>query len=309
MGKPDQLLKYMFEIEAPKATHAAATFKSAPEIATSELTPDGLLTTTAPSALQALPHPWPLLEREAVLDGKMPGDHLDPLALERCLFRRHARQVQRIEKEFAKPRPSHCAAWVIAPHNPAWFAEWEKEGLLRLEAVAPGVTLVQPSLYPIVWVAANELPLHEALIPFLLARRGRKLKEFVAWVVHVRPPEWLAKVVQSHPEVAAMLPEFKPNLSPEDKLRIVEGLRKSVVAYPEAVEDLIVESRNEGRRQERLAQLVRLCVRQLRRPLTENEQYTLAARLDREDADHLVDFVLDLAPERLAAWLADPAAS
>lgn len=300
MGKPDQLLKYMFEIEAPKVTHAAAIFKTAPEIATTEVTPDGLLSTATPAALQDLPYPWPLLEREAVLDGKMPGDHLDPVAFERCLWRRHARQIQRVVKEFADPWPAECAAWIVAPYNPTWFAEWEAKGLLRFESVASGVTRIHPSFYPIVWVAANDLPLDESLIPFLLARTGRKLKEFVAWVVHVRPPEWLAKVVQSHPEVAAMMPDFKPNLSPEDKRRIVEGLRRSLDAYPEAGDEI-------SKRAD-LSRLHRLFEQRLKRPLGKNERHTLGTRFDVLGADRLGDVVLNLSAEELVAWLADPAA-
>ncbi|MBX7259395.1 MAG: hypothetical protein K1Y02_23755, partial [Candidatus Hydrogenedentes bacterium] len=130
-----------------------------------------------------------------------------------------------------------------------------------------------------------------------LARSGTKLKEFVRWVVHVRPPEWLSLVVSSLPEVAAMLPEFKPDLSPEDRLRVIEGLRKSVQAYPEAGVDI---------RDHALVPLVQFAARRLGRKLTEAERQTLAKRLDTMDGERLGDMVHDLAPEKLAAWLADP---
>lgn len=103
--------------------------------------------------------------KEAVLDGKMPGDHLDELAFERCVLRRQARQVQRLAKESADPEPSHCAAWIIAPHVPDWLKERERKGTMELRAVAPSCIEIHPSHFPIVWVAANDLPLHEALIP------------------------------------------------------------------------------------------------------------------------------------------------
>lgn len=294
MGRPDQLLKYMLELEAPQATHDAVIFRVAPEIPTTELTPDGLLLTNTPDSLASLPAPWCLLRHEAVVDGKMPGDHLDPLAVERCLWRRQARQVQRLEKESANPAPADCAAWIVAPHRPEWLADWQHHGWVELREVGAGCTSIQPSLHPFVWIAANELPLHEALVPFLLARSGQRLKEFIRWVVHVRPPEWLASVVRSLPEVAAMMPEFKPDLSPEDQRRVIEGLRKSLEAYPEAGVDI---------REHSLVPIARLVSRRLGRGLTEAERQTLAQKFEAMDGERLGDLILDLAPEKLAAWL------
>jgi hypothetical protein len=37
------------------------------------------------------------------------------------------------------------------------------------------------------WIAANELPLVDELIPFLLARSGQALDEFSRWVAPRRP--------------------------------------------------------------------------------------------------------------------------
>jgi hypothetical protein len=310
MGRPDQLLKYMLEVEAPQVTAQAATFRRAPEIATTELTPDGLLSTETPERLPGLPAPWPLLVREAVVDGKMPGDHLDPLAFERCLWRREARQVQRLETEkdaVKEPWPAYCAAWIVAPHLPEWIGEWGRLGYLEPKTVAPGCTLIHPSLFPILWVAANELPLHEALIPFLLARSGPKLKEFVRWVVHVREPEWFARVVRSLPEVAAMLPEFKPDLSPDDQRRVIEGLKQSLQAYPEAGADILAEGVEKGTAHG-LAPLVHLFSRRLGRDLSDVERRVLAERLNAVGADRLGDVVLDLEPGELNGWLADPKA-
>ena len=297
MGRPDQLLKYMLELEAPLATHDAASFTRAPEIATTELTPDGLLVTSSPQRLQDLPAPWCHLQREAVVDGKMPGDHLDPAVVERCLWRRQARQVQRVEEEDADPRPADCAAWIVAPHRPLWLIEWQQRGWVTLRDAGAGVTSIEPSFHPFFWIAANELPLHEALVPFLLARSGPKLEEFVRWVVHVRPPAWLARVVRSLPEVAAMMPPFKPDLSPEDERRIHESFQRAMEVWP----DLKVAAVEQG-----LAPVVRMLARKLGRPLTEAERHSLTERLDTVGADRLGDVVLDLAPEQLAAWLADP---
>lgn len=96
-----------------------------------------------------------------------------------------------------------------------------------------------------------------------------------------------------------MMPEFKPDLSPEDRLRVIEGLRKSVQAYPEVVEDI----------HEYYAGLVeRMIARRLDRTLTEAERKTLAKRVEELDRDQLCVTVLDLPTEKLAAWLAEPSA-
>lgn len=106
-----------------------------------------------------------------------------------------------------------------------------------------------------------------------------------------------------------MLPEFKPNLSPEDKLRVVEGLRKSVAAYPEAVTDLVEQGTKRGLeegRKQGLAPTVRQFERRLGRPLTDAERQELTHRSETVSADQLGDVVLDLSPEQLAAWLVKP---
>jgi hypothetical protein len=96
------------------------------------------------------------------------------------------------------------------------------------------------------------------------------------------------------PEVAALLPEFKPDLSPEDRLRVIEGLKACIEAYPELGADVLKRG------------LARLFERKLRRSFTEEEQRMFAERLETLGADRLGDVVLDLTPEQLAAWLADP---
>ena len=58
------------------------------------------------------------------------------------------------------PTPSHCAAWVVAPHVPKWMRDWERAGTVTLDALGEGCYALRPSLYPIVWVAANETPMN-----------------------------------------------------------------------------------------------------------------------------------------------------
>ena len=106
---------------------------------------------------------------------------------------REAHQAQRIkEAEEAKRAfdhdPAHCAAWLLAPHVPDWIPAWEQAGWLRFEACGEGCWRVTPFPYPVLWIAANELPLRDELIPFLTARSGKKLEDFARWVGTRRSP-------------------------------------------------------------------------------------------------------------------------
>lgn len=57
VGVPDQFLKATLEQDTPVVTHHGAVFVRAPEIATTELTPDGLLRAEHPERLIDLPAP------------------------------------------------------------------------------------------------------------------------------------------------------------------------------------------------------------------------------------------------------------
>jgi hypothetical protein len=58
---------------------------------------------------------------------------------------------------------------------------------------------VNPPPFGFLWIAANELPLADELIPFLIARSGRPLDAFVGWVKNRRPIEWLLRVLEYLP--------------------------------------------------------------------------------------------------------------
>jgi hypothetical protein len=304
MGLPDQWLKAVLKDETPTVTGNAATFDVAPEIGTTDLRPDGIVRTVDAARLQHLAAPWSLLRHEAVFDGKMPGDHLGPAALQRHMFRREARQAQRFaEDPEMDPDPWLCMAWMHAPYVPRWMHDRVKAKHLRLRAVAQGCWSVTPSMYPVIWIAANELPLREELIPFLIARTGDALKEFTAWVVERRTPAWLGELMYARPEVGTMIESLIGTGSPEHEERVRTEFSKLSV-----VKKLVAEERA-AERVAALAPLVHQFSRRLGRPITDAERAELLRRLDTLGADRIGDVVLDLAPNALAAWLADPAAT
>ena len=157
----------------------------------SEVRLDGLLLVHAPALLAPLAPPWSTVRQpsELVLEIKMPGDHVDLPAVDRAVLRRNARQVQRHEDPNT-PWDGEEALWIVAPHVPAILQERR-----TLELVAAGVYRVGPSPFEFLWIAANELPLADELIPFLIARSGRALDAFVGWVKTRRPIEWLLRVL------------------------------------------------------------------------------------------------------------------
>ena len=73
------------------------------------------------------------------------------------------------------------------------------------------------------WIAANELPLLDELVPFLLARSGQALDDFGRWVAPRRPPEWVLLMLKylpmSMPTQEELLRRFSRVDDPEIEAR------------------------------------------------------------------------------------------
>ncbi|EYF02074.1 hypothetical protein [Chondromyces apiculatus] len=187
MGQADLFAKQTFAEETERVTHGAVVWVDPPEIRLETVRSDGFLVVRRSDQLPHLPAPWSAASGhdEVRVEVKMPGDHLGMSEVERALLRRQARQVQRVEEH--EPRwPGDEPLWMVAPHLPAWL--WQ---VRSPERFAPGCYRIAPLGHWLVGIAANELPLEEALLPFLVARSGRARDEFILWVADRKPLDWV----------------------------------------------------------------------------------------------------------------------
>jgi hypothetical protein len=135
--------------------------------------------------------------------------------------------------------------WLVAPHLPEWLKQMRSP-----MQFAPGCYWVDPPWHRFLWIAANELPLVDELIPFLLARSGQALDEFGRWVASRQPLDWMLSMLEclpmSMPTRQELLARFGPADDPEIKARrqyIVEALLETL---PETQQRLIDRGRAEG---------------------------------------------------------------
>jgi hypothetical protein len=246
VGSLDQFAKDTFDEETPTVTHGGAAWQIPPELGMAEVRLDGMLLVRNAAVLATLAPPWSLAEQadEICIEVKMPGDHLDRAALERAVLRCQARLVQRIEDTTAWDGEEHL--WMVAPHVPAFLS---KRGTLK--RVAPGCYLVGRSSFPFLWIAANELPLVDELVPFLVARTGQALDAFVRWVKTRRPRAWLLRMLDCLPMSDAALEDLRLYTIPKtDNPRLLEQRARTakwaLECAPEVREELVGEGRLEG---------------------------------------------------------------
>jgi hypothetical protein len=195
MGQPEQFAKRTFASDAEQVTHGGVTWKAPPEVGLVSVQADGLLLVNHPARLDDLAQPWPAARRhpEIQLELKMPGDHTDATVVERGLLRRQARQVERMEDPLDPPWRGQQPLWWVAPHVPRELAEHR-----ALRRFAPGCYRIGTGTrgFDFLWIAANELPLREELIPFLVVRSGRALDELALWVADRRSVAWVLDMVE-----------------------------------------------------------------------------------------------------------------
>ena len=253
MGQLELFAQRTFAEETERITGGAAGWQDPPEIRLEKVQADGLLVVRRPRLLEHLPAPWPEAgpDEEVMLELKLAGNHLDRSAIERALLRRQARQVQRVER--APAWRGDEPLWLVAAHLPEWLMQMRSP--MRF---APGCYWVDPSWHRFLWISANELPLVDELIPFLLARSGRALDEFGRWVASRQPLDWVLSMLEclpmSMPTRQELLERFGPADDPRIKARrqyIVEALLEWI---PETQQRLIDQGRAEGMEKGRLTE-------------------------------------------------------
>ncbi|WP_437924204.1 hypothetical protein WMF37_34895 [Sorangium sp. So ce291] len=246
MGKLDRFAKETFAEETSRVTGGAAAWEDAPEVRLERVQADGYLRVLRPEGLALLAAPWPEIRahEEALVELKLAGDHLDVREVKRALLRRQAREVERVE-EREPPWMGEEPLWFVAPHVPSWL-----HGVRALEPVAPGCYRVGPSAFQFLWIAANELPLRDELVPFLVARSGRALDEFARWVAPRREVEWVLSMVQYMPMSAWTREDLKRRFGrsddPEIEARRQEILQTLLADSPEVKEQLIEQGMEQG---------------------------------------------------------------
>jgi hypothetical protein len=130
---------------------------------------------------------------------------------------------------------------------------------------APGCYWIDPQGHSFLWIAANELPLRDELIPFLMARSGQALDEFGRWVAPRRPLEWLLGMLEylpmSMPTRQELLERFAPVDDPEIEARDQHILKVLLEQNPKMQQELRREGQAEGRLTEARAALRRVLTR------------------------------------------------
>jgi hypothetical protein len=185
-------------------------------------------------------------DAEVMIELKLTGNHIDRSAAERALLRRQARQVQRVEqnRKWFREQP----LWIVAPRVPRWLKQMRSPVPL-----APGCYWVDPLWHSFLWIAANELPLVDELIPFLLVRSGRALDEFGRWVASRRPVDWMMSMLESvpmsTPTMEELMERFPPVTEPKVKARRQRILQFLLKTSPEARQALVDEGQLSEARQ------------------------------------------------------------
>ena len=192
MGQVEQFAKQVFAEETAAVTHGGVVWRGPVELGLAEVRLDGLLVVRESATLADLAPPWTEAagHEEVVLELKMPGDHLDMRPVRRALLRRQAREVVRVEAP-GSTWDGEVPLWIVAPRVPATLRE--KRSVTN---VARGCYRVEPASFPFLWIAANELPLADELMPFLVARSGKPLQEMLYWAAARKPFALVERMVK-----------------------------------------------------------------------------------------------------------------
>ncbi len=213
MGKPDLFAKRTFASQAEQLTGGAVLWKEAPDIGMEQVQSDGILVIHDLVRLKELAAPWNLAAEidEILVEFIMQGDHLDLPTVSRTLLRRQARETQRFEerKKGQPPWLGRQTMWLVSAYVP----EWAKERYCP-DQLGQGCYRWAKEHFTALWIGSNELPLCDELVPFLITRTGRPLRDFVEWVIEKKSWPLLEDLVRSLPMLRS---QVKFDYSHEDE--------------------------------------------------------------------------------------------
>jgi hypothetical protein len=303
VGELDQFIKKTFEDETPLATQQSARFEVPKETPTTEVHADGLLYLLNEAKVRSLPLPWCLMKSSPlVFEFKMQGDKLDLYHYERALLRRQAAQVDYLKKNPNDPDPPQLPLWIVTGYLREWMEE--KHVLIQL---ARGCYRLEPSSSRVYLVAANELPLREELIPFLVTRTGQKLVDFCKWFLTVRP-ERCEELVEIAPMSEANYEEILAELkAPElaERLRRRRRFAETIAEVTGLQDELLQAGEQKGEQKGQHKTLQHQFEKRLARSLTKEELDELGEKMLRLGAERVSDVVLELPKDALSSWLQD----
>ena len=244
MGYSELFTQRTFAEDTERLTGGAAEWQEPSEIRLEKVTGDGSLVIRRPASLEQLPAPWSLARApsEVMIELKLPGNHLDRKAVARTLLRRQALEVQLLEEHDAE-WVGEVPLWLVAPHLPEWL-----QAAKRPVRLAPGCYCIEPDWF--LWIAANELPLLDPLVPFLMARSGQALDEFSRWVATRRPLDWVISMLEYLPMSTHvredLLWRFGTSEDPEIEARRQRILDVLLAASPKTQQQLIEKGIEKG---------------------------------------------------------------
>ena len=157
-----------------------------------------------------------------------------------------------------------------------------------------------PPAFTVGLVAVSQLPRIRETLLLRLMGAGRTLRMAMEDLTALPPNALEARIVVPHLLRLKLL--LVTSTEPEDQEFTMETEDIFSKLVRERAEDY------ERGLQKGLQVAEHLLVRRLGRPLGAIEREALLTKVGRVGPDRLVDVVLDMAPEQLPAWLADPAA-
>ena len=302
MPQRDIYGKGVFKIETQKVTGGALEFEQDPSTPVHSATPDGLFRLRVKKKLKTLPLPWSLCptdkNKEVLLEIKMQKDHLDAEALSRAFLQRYAREVYRFENE--KDFGGNTMLWLVAAHVPGSLGKATEVVEVKKKS---GCYRVETKFFPFYWVASNELPLSEELIPFLVTRTGKSLEAFVSWVSKKRPPTWVLLLMENVKMDKAFVEQMTNALANHSMPRCRSSEKPSSPRSLIRIQSSKRRSSNRMVRQEVRRTLMQMLAKKLQKTLSLEETQAFFVQFEQEGSDAISEKLIMSSKNELETWL------